>query len=137
MRTESTFSINIKGDDSGDSYKGKFRVLTLMSRRDVFAADEIRRRIIGLMGDMAPPALVTEAFMIGQLQIRIVEAPQWWEDSEGGEILADKNLIIELFKECMKAEEDRRSKLKTDSEAAKKRMRKKRVADEDEYEDED
>jgi hypothetical protein len=137
MRTDTTFSINIKGEDSGDPYRGKFRVLTLLTRRDQFAADEVRRRILGIMAETAPPSLITEAYMIGQLQVRIIEGPDWWMSSEGGELLPDKNVVVELFKECMKAEEERKEKLKTDAGAARKRLRKKRKdEEEDDYDDE-
>lgn len=131
MRTDSKISINITGEDSGDVFKGTFTVNTLLSRRDVFMADEVRRRIIGIMPESVPPGLLTEAYMIGHLQVRILTGPEWWDNSEGGETLADKNVIVGLFKAVMEAEEDRKESLKEEAEGSRKRMKKKQTSDDE------
>jgi TolB-like protein len=36
--------------------------------------------------------------MLGQLFMRIVKAPKWWTDSDGGLLLKDENIIGELYR---------------------------------------
>lgn len=98
METTKIFSINEIGQRSGKSYDGKFTVKTLLTRRENFVADERRRFILGTNAQGAVPSLSGEAYMLGQLSVRIVDAPQWWVDSDNGLDIVDENIIGILYK---------------------------------------
>lgn len=108
METTAKFSVSIIGEESGDPYTGDFVVKTLLTRRDVFKADELRRIILGANPASAMDDRQAEAYIMGQLVVRIVEAPGWWKNSEGGQLLPDLNVIMGVY-EAAKAKETERS----------------------------
>ena len=132
METTTIVQVSIVGEDTGNPYNGKFKVKTLLTRRDHFVADERRRILVGANAASVANSVNAEAFMMGQLVVRIVEAPKWWTDSDGGLDLEDSNLVGELFSLVMKAEEERKENLKKESGKAMKRLSKPEVAAQDE-----
>jgi hypothetical protein len=111
METTVTFSVNLVGSESGNPFTGSFTVKTLLSRRDHFKADEMRRLTLGGDSDHALPALQTEAFMYSQLLVRVTDSPKWWKDSNGGIDLDDPNIMPEIFSLAIKAEKERKEKI--------------------------
>ena len=124
METTATFAINEVGEKSGNPYTGTFVVKTMLTRRDGFTADAIRRNIVGVDPQNASPSIAGEAFMLGQLSVRIIDAPKWWEESDGGMDLADVNVIATIFKEAMDAESKRLKKLEEETKIALKKLKK-------------
>jgi hypothetical protein len=114
--------IDMIGGESGLRRSGKFKVKTLLTRRDRFAADEARRRIVGVMADQALPALQEEAYVLGQLQVRIIEAPDWWQKANSGLDLEDGDVIAKLFAEAVAAEQERRDGLVGQAKVAHKEL---------------
>jgi hypothetical protein len=113
------------GSDTGQVYEGQFVIKTLLSRRDLFMADERRRLVIGSLGESAPSMINGEAYMIGQLAVRIVDAPKWFKESDLGLELKDENIIPMLFKLCMDKEQERKDEIKKKSEESLKKLSKK------------
>lgn len=120
METTVTFSLNLTGLETGQVYAGQFTVKTLLSKRDQFRADELRRILLGTNSEAAIPALQGDAFMMGQLAVRVVDGPDWWLKSNNGADLADGNVIASLFELCMSKEADRKEKVKAAAEEALK-----------------
>ena len=122
METTTIVQVNVIGTETGNPYTGKFKVKTLLTRRDAFAADERRRVLIGANPSAVSPSTSAEAFMISQLSVRVLDAPKWWGDSDSGLDLEDDNVISEIFTLVMKAEDERKDSLKKESKKAVKRM---------------
>lgn len=116
MENSKVIELSTTGSITGKSYVGSFRAKGVMTRRDQFLADAARRRIIGPNPGDALPALQGEAYMLGQLSVRIIDAPDWWRASANGELLEDGNVIAELYELSLTAENDLRKDI---SEAAK------------------
>ncbi len=118
---ESSFTISVSGDASGELYRGLFKVKTLMSHRDHLDRDRLRREYLGpgaTQDNVSPRALSTaEAF--SQLQVRILEAPSWWTTSNNGLSLADDNVVGEIYEAALKAEADRVAEVQKKAEEAK------------------
>jgi hypothetical protein len=125
METTASFMVNIVGEDTGRSYAGKFVVKTRITRRDNFIADERRRFLLGSNPQAASPAVQGEAFIFGQLAVRIMEAPKFWTDSDNGLDLEDANVIGEIFKLAMDKEEEFQKAIKEKAEEATKALSKK------------
>ena len=123
METTAIFSVNLIGGETGTSYMGDFTVKTILSRRDRFVADERRRAIIGSLAEGALPALQTEAFMLGQLSIRIVKSPDWWSQNGNGLDLADADVIAQVFNLAIEKENQRREEVKKQAEEALKQLK--------------
>lgn len=122
METTAQFSINETGTKSGRLFSGSFTVKTLLTRADQFAADQKRREILGPGGQEALEGLRLEAFMLGQLSVRIVKAPQFWEDTNQGLNLEDFNIIQILFDKCIELEGQRSAALQQEAKQALERM---------------
>lgn len=125
METTTSFTVNITGETTGRVYTGKFLVKTVLSRRDSFIADERRRSLLGTNPQAASPAVQGEAFIFGQLFVRILEAPKFWSDADNGLDLEDANVIGEVFKLTMEKEEERIKQLKEEAQEAVKTLSKK------------
>lgn len=123
MQTTATFSISTNGETTGRLYNGKFTVKTFISRRDLFRVDELRRQLLGF--NAAESNLNGEAIMFGQLSVRIVEAPSWWTEAGGGLDLIDANVVGEVFKLTMEAEENARKEVSEEAKEAIKSLNKK------------
>lgn len=119
------FSISEKGENTGRDYSGVFKVKTLLTRSDMFLSDQRRRDILGPNGETALDALKAEAFMLGQLFVRIVEAPKFWPESNFGLELEDVNVISALFSKCMEIENERKTGLSKKADEAKQSLIKK------------
>lgn len=131
MITTEKFSINVVGEESGRAFTGDFKVKCSLTRQDRFRADQVRRDIIGPLpeGQMPLPQLQTEAFILGQLAVRIIDSPDWWADSGsiGGLKLQDYNVILSIYDKVVELDEKVAQKLKKDTEEALKKMSQKTV----------
>lgn len=118
METTAKFSVNIIGESTGKPFAGTFTAKTVLTRGDRFLADQRRRELLGPSAQEALPDLQLEAFMHGQLMVRIVESPEWWRQSDYGRNLEDANVIIELFNLVREKEDQAKDELKKTAEEA-------------------
>jgi hypothetical protein len=105
--TEAIFTIKTTGDSTGESFSGKFRVRTLLSPLNHIKADKLMRQLLGEHSIVADELSRQYAFMLSQLQFRIISSPLWWKSNlevEGGHI-QDKNVLIEILNKSLEAEE--------------------------------
>jgi hypothetical protein len=124
METTVEFKINEIGDDTGNPYTGTFKVKTLLDRRDRFVADERRRGIIGANAADALVSLQEEAFILGQLFVRVVDGPKWWKDSNGGLSLEDGNVIVKVYELTLAEEVKRKEKIREEAKQAVRKLSK-------------
>jgi hypothetical protein len=104
MENVKVIELSTTGSITGKPYIGTFRAKGILTRRDQFLADATRRRIIGPNPSDALPALQGEAYMLGQLSVRIVEAPDWWLSLANGELIEDSNVIAQLYEKALEVE---------------------------------
>lgn len=121
---ETSFAINSVGEETGDTFAGKFTVKTRLTHGERLAQDAIRRQLLGVVPTAAGERAANTAEILSNLQIRIVDAPSWWLNSSGGVEIYDDNIIIELYTAAMKAEADAREAVKKAAEDAKKDLSK-------------
>ena len=126
METTSTFTINEVGETTGRVFSGEFKVKTVLTRRESFRADQLRREIVGASpeGSLIPADVQLEGMMIAQLQIRIVKGPQWWTESNGGLELEDLDIIAKLFGLMIKEEGKAKLALKKEATGALEKLAK-------------
>lgn len=122
METTVEFSVNEIGSDTGNPYVGKFKVKTILTRKDRFAADERRRMLLGASAGEALLPLQEEAFVLGQLYVRVVDGPKWWNDSDFGANLEDGNVIARLYELAVGKEKERRDQIRKEAEKAVKKI---------------
>lgn len=121
---ESTFAISEKGDETGHQYIGTFTVKCILSKREEFLADARRRELLGAMADDATVTVRGNAFALSQLFVRIVDAPEWWVESDNGADLYDNNVIAEVFAKALEAADEWRKKISGEADKAEKVVKK-------------
>lgn len=122
----SVFDVNVIGTESGNPYTGTFKVRTLLTQRQLAVADEVRRDIIGPNPLGVLPSVATNAFVSGQLSVRVLESPDWFKNGGvGGIDLPDFNVTQEVFAQAIKAEEARKKALGLAADKAADSMKKK------------
>ena len=103
---EATFTIDLIGDTTKDRKTGKFKVKKRLSHRDTIALDNYRRNLLGPNPDSASPRAASIAFVSADLSVRILDAPTWWKESDGGLELEDDNVLKEIHDKSLMIEKD-------------------------------
>jgi hypothetical protein len=119
VSNEFTFFLSVKGESTGLKYEGTFKVKCLLTN-----AEKVD---IGLRIDAYNRGSKTVATgisilnaTIAELDVRIMESPSFWKDSDYGRQLMDTNVVYEVFKKANDAEEDFKKRLKEIADAAEK-----------------
>jgi len=120
---EIVITMDAVGSETGEKYRGDFRVKTLLNRRELAQADQIRRNFLGSNPEMSSERTAADAFIFGQLAIRVIEAPEWFKTAGiGGSELLDVNHLEDLLREISKAEKVRKEKLFGDAEKVAEKL---------------
>ena len=101
---EAQFAISEVGETTGEKFTGMFTVKRVLSKREESLADIRRRAILGPQPENSLSSVANDAYVLGQLAVRIVKAPKWWDESDGGLDLLDSNVLAKIFEETLKAE---------------------------------
>ena len=114
---EHSFDFNETGNVTGTKYDGQFTVLCILSMGQKHALQVERTR---LLADAVAPTdeLSGMAIILANLRHRIVDAPNWWQQSNGGSTIQDENVLVALYHKVMEAEGVWRQKLKEKAEKA-------------------
>lgn len=121
-----TFTVSVEGDVSGEKWYGSFTVKTRLTHRDHLRKDQLRRELLGGLETGPTPSVraQTAAFVLAELAVRILKAPSWWTESDGGLDLADDNVLQRVYDEALKAEREVVDELRKAAEQAKAELRK-------------
>lgn len=95
------FSVDIKGEVTGDSFVGSFTVKTKLSVKEHLRQDELYRSLLGVDNQNASIDSKNLATALAYLATRIVKAPDWWNKMEGGLNCEDINVISEINNKCI------------------------------------
>lgn len=94
------------GDRTNTTFLGEFCVKCIMSPLDHLKADRLYRELIGPVNPhLASKEAKNYAFALSQLKQRVLEAPDFFKNSEmdGGHL--DSNVLIDIINEAIEAEE--------------------------------
>lgn len=103
------FNINVTGVETGRHYDGQFTYI----RPNLNQKSEIEKMNVRLNGDLKniSPALNSFNEMSSILYFTIIDAPDWWNDSNNGRNLYDINVIEAIYGEIVKYEDDWKNKV--------------------------
>jgi hypothetical protein len=106
--------------ESGKKYDGQFVVKAVLTigQKHMLELEKTR-----LLGNYSNPTddLLGLAIMLANLRMKIVKAPEWWNQSAGGYDIQDEDALIALYNRIRQAEDEWKSKLKTKAEAVQKK----------------
>lgn len=121
-----SFVIDVRGDVTGEAYKGNFSVKRFLSQRDRIQKDSIRRTLLGLDADQASVDAAIRAEMLSHLSVSVSDSPLWWKESNAGLDLYDDNVVIQLYEKTAEAQKAEMKEVSKKGEEAQKELRKKR-----------
>jgi hypothetical protein len=101
---EHTFTISVKGSETGKIFDGTFTYV----RPTLGTRVEISKMEAKLREDLATLPIDVNAYvdMIATLRHTLKDAPTWWKESKYGLDLYDINVINEIYKAVEKFEEE-------------------------------
>jgi hypothetical protein len=93
-----TFDFQHTGNETGKEYAGKFTVIASLNIGQKVALESEKSRIIG-MHQNPTPDLIGLAIILANLRVRIVsdDAPEWYKQSRGGELIDDEDAAVALY----------------------------------------
>lgn len=108
---EKTFTFEHIGEDTGKEYKGQFTVLCVLNvgQKHALALEKTR-----LQGNYTNPTddLAGLAIILANLRAKIVDAPEWWKQSQGGSTVEDESALVVLYRKIQEAEFEWKEELK-------------------------
>ena len=121
---DKTFVVQETGETTDRQFIGTFTVKRTLSKRDDQLADQRRRLILGPQPENATISAANDAYVLGQLSVRITKSPAWWDESDGGLDLKDNNIIAKIYSEAVQAELEWRNEIDKRAEEAGKTVKK-------------
>ena len=120
VSNEYTFMLSTKGESTGMKYEGAFKVKCLLTTTEKVDIG-LRLDAYNRGSKTVPQSTAILNATLAELDIRVMESPSFWKDSDSGRQLLDTNIIFEVFKLSTEAEEDFRKRLKEKSDDAEKK----------------
>jgi hypothetical protein len=135
-----TFTINMVGRHSKDTYMGTFKVKCLLSPLEMIAADKRYRDLLGANSHLAQENIRQQAFALAELEQRVIDMPPFWEnDSLPGGHIKDANVLLHILDMAVEAQEKyistKENELKDRQDRLTKAIKKKKIEKEPEIED--
>ena len=118
-KNEKSIELDVIGDVSGLPYKGKFILTCIL---DLGGKHNLELEKTRLMADYANPSngLAGIAITLSTVRAKIVKAPDWWDELDRGAKIRDENVVLRLYDECNRVEEEWRAALKKQAEETQK-----------------
>lgn len=113
---ERTFEIEYIGLDTGKEYKGRFTVLCLLNVGQKHARDLEQTRLLGGYENPTDP-LIGLSIVLSNLRAKIVDAPEWWKQSQGGSLIEDEDVLMHIYNKVRDAESSWKEDLKKKTQA--------------------
>lgn len=126
MQDKVSFSVDVKGAVTNKQYRGLFSVRVKTTHRDTIRQDEIRRSVLGESPQHASIEAQQLAHAYAYLATRIVDAPPWWKETDGGLNCEDDEVLIEVNNACVAAITKERTPLVKEAEKAREELTAKR-----------
>jgi hypothetical protein len=110
-KNEKTFTFEQVGEVTGKKYDGEFTVKCVLT---MFDKREVELKKTQLVSDSQNPTslLSSISHIIATLQVRVLKAPTWWEQSADGLDILDENIVIELYDKVVAQESIWKDELK-------------------------
>lgn len=114
--TEAVFDFDFTSD-LGKKYDGQFTVRCLLNMRQKHLLELEKTRLLGNYSNPTDE-LAGIAIILSTLRARIVDAPEWWKQSDGGYNITDVDALSALHDKVLVAEVEWRKKLKEKAQKA-------------------
>lgn len=104
-KNESIVKLSIIGDSTQKLYDGAFTIKCILNNYEsVQVALRTDRYNEGSESVGTQTRLFNRA--IAELELRIIDSPDWWKSSDSGRLLFDQNVVFELFTSSLEAQKE-------------------------------
>jgi hypothetical protein len=118
---EHTFTIDVKGSDTGKQFQGTF-TYRRPNRKAKSDAAKLAARLNEDLKNLDEDTKFTHEVLAG-LRFNLVETPEWWQKEDYGMKLYDDNIIFEIYKFCAKFENEWTEKVWGNQDKAKEELK--------------
>ncbi len=120
------FKASEAGDATGEWFEGVFEVRKVLTPAQKSVADFERRAFLGnpTNGEDIDKEVAELAFAVGQLKVRVVKGPKWFNDSNSLKNFLDQNVLIELTRQVLEVELKFKQDLRDKAQKAKETLSK-------------
>jgi len=108
---EKTFDFQHTGETTGKEYTGRFTVLCVLNVGQKHALSLEKTRLLGNYQNPTDD-LAGLAIILANLRAKVVEAPEWWKQSQGGALIEDEDALVVLYRKIQEAEFEWKEELK-------------------------
>lgn len=118
---EKTFTIDVKGSDTGQQFQGTFTY----KRPNLRAKSNAAKLAARLNEDLKNLDEDTKFIhdVLANLRFSLIETPEWWQKSDFGLNLYDTNVIFDIYKACVDFENEWTEKVWGNQDKAKEELK--------------
>jgi hypothetical protein len=117
-----SFTIDVTGSITGETYKGAFKARPRLSHRDQLKRDQFRRELLWGDGAGAGGCANNISQIFAKIWVHLAESPSWWKDAANGLDLTDEEPIVAVYEQILKLESEAIAAIKAKAEEAKKEL---------------
>jgi hypothetical protein len=113
-KNEKSFMFSKEGEVTGFKYEGQFSVKCVLTAADKRVLEIEQSR---LMVDLKNPTsnLIAISRVVANLRIRVLKAPDWFDQMIGDLETLDDNILFDVWSECLQASQNWHDELKKKS----------------------
>ncbi len=117
-----SFNVDVVGEVTGTVYSGVFRVKPVLTHSEQLFRDQLMRQFLGPNPKDASGRAISQAGILAEIQIRTVDAPHWWKDSNNGLSLFDELIIAKIYDCIVEVENKWKESIKSAAVKAKEAL---------------
>src|ERR1019366_469199 len=85
------------GDRTKTRWTGSFRIKCVLTHADRFALERMYAALLPSREREVDEEVKLRAATIAELSVRVVDGPEWWQGTRGGQLMTDKDPLYDLI----------------------------------------
>jgi hypothetical protein len=119
------FTVDVKGEKTGESYPGVFKARPRLSHLDTLKMDQLRRDLLGPKPELASPDAQNVASAFSKIWAHLVgPGPRWWQESGQGINLVDEDPVAAVYSNILRIEKEAQDAVVKKGEEARAELKK-------------
>jgi len=114
-KNEKSFFFSKEGEVTSHKYEGQFSVKCVLSLADKRLL-EIEQSRLSMDLQNPTPNLIAISRVIANLRVRVITAPDWFDQFIGNLDILDENIMFEIYGECLNKSKEWQDELKKKAE---------------------
>lgn len=102
-KKEQSFVFNEVGEVTTRPYEGEFTVRAILNMGQKHQL-ELEKTMLQADSKAPTAGLSGISNVLAELRVRIIDGPEWWEQSRGGALIDDENVLLALYQKIIDTE---------------------------------